>query len=307
MTKNNNNIRKVSRMVGIILKTYRRRLYKLISPLLSDKIIIKRRYLKRFGHMPDLVNPKLFNEKVMWRMLYDRRPIFQRISDKVEVRNYAEEKGLGRFLPKQYYATDDPSTINPETLPKSFVIKPNHACNFIHIVHDKEKANWKKIVNLCNEWLKVDYYKVARERQYKNIPRKIIVQEFLGQGKAVAPEYKFHCFDGEPKLILVSLGRYSTQHTEGWFDSSWKPKGQDTTMKRSVHIPKPDRLNELIKVARKFAAGFDYIRVDLYLLPKKIVFGELTATAASGVGMRSKEVQEDLGATWKLNTKVRTK
>ena len=284
------------------------RLHLKIPPyLLSDKAVMKKRYFSTFNRMPNLSNPKLFNEKLMWRMLYDRRPLFRQLADKVEMRNYVKKKGLGRYLPKQFHVTDDPATIDFDILPDTFVVKPNHACNMIEIVHDKKKLDRKKLIQKCEEWLAINYYLEAREWQHKHIPRKIIVEEFLGINRSVPPEYKFHSFHGEPELVLVALDRYSKNHLEGWFNSDWIPQGLDTTMDRDVNIPKPDRLNELLNVARIFAKDFDYIRVDLYLLPDKIVLGELTVTAASGVGLRSNQVQQDLGDIWKLDTNSKTR
>lgn len=64
----------------------------------------------------------------------------------------------------------------------------------------------------------------------------------------------------------------------------------------------PDRLDELVEAARLFSAGFDFLRVDLYLLPDRIVLGELTPTPYAGFGGLSIEHQAYLGELWNLNT-----
>ncbi len=46
--------------------------------------------------------------------------------------------------------------------------------------------------------------------------------------------------------------------------------------------PMPARLREMIAVAESLGDGTDFVRVDLYLLPDRIVFGELTSYPAGG-------------------------
>lgn len=276
-------------------------IWRLFSHFFDDHTFLRIKYFIWFLRWPNLSKPKLLNEKIMWRMLYDRRPVFQQLCDKVAVHDYVKDKGLEAYLPLHLYVTEDPTTIDINYLPNSFVLKPNHASGLIRIIYEKDRENWDEIVQLCKDWLKVDFYRKSREWQYKNIPRKILVEEFLGRGTRLPTDYKFHCFDGEPQFITVISHRLSPQKRKGWFNLDWKPVGQDSLDKISTIFPKPDRLIELTKVARLFADGFDYIRVDLYMLPKRILLGELTPTPLAGVGHRSRELQERYGALWKLN------
>lgn len=56
---------------------------------------------------------------------------------------------------------------------------------------------------------------------------------------------------------------------------------------------KPDHLDEMIKVAETLGEEFEFVRVDLYDLGERVVFGELTHYPQSGSGpFGSKE--EDL-------------
>ena len=287
--------------VDQVLRKVRTKIWRLVSHFMTDQVFLRIKYFIWFNHWPDLKKPKLYSEKIIWRMLYDHKPLFQQISDKVALRDYVKEKGLERYLPLQYYVTDDPTSINIETLPNTFVLKPSHASGRIHTVYEKEKENWDEIIELCNDWLKVDYYRRGREWQYKDIPRKIIVEEFLGKGKTTSPEYNFHCFDGEPKMIVVVLGRFTPQFRKGRFDLDWSPWVQDNFQKGAMNFPRPDQLDELIEAARLLSSGLDYVRVDLYLLPERIVLGELTLTSSAGMSKLTTEVQLFLGDQWNLN------
>ena len=54
-------------------------------------------------------------------------------------------------------------------------------------------------------------------------------------------------------------------------------------MKNDKEIPRPSRLAEMIEVARALSTGFDFVRVDLYEIDERVMFGELTFTPAGGV------------------------
>ena len=47
-------------------------------------------------------------------------------------------------------------------------------------------------------------------------------------------------------------------------------------------VSRPDRLDELVDLAQRLAQDTDFVRVDLYDLPGRIVFGELSSLPAGG-------------------------
>jgi hypothetical protein len=68
--------------------------------------------------------------------------------------------------------------------------------------------------------------------------------------------------------------------------------------------PMPPQLAELLSVARTLAAGFPFVRVDLYLHAGRIFFGELTFLAAKGVSViRPYAADVALGALLQLPTR----
>lgn len=47
-------------------------------------------------------------------------------------------------------------------------------------------------------------------------------------------------------------------------------------------VPRPTRLAELLGCARRLSAGFGFVRVDLYQVGERVVFGELTFYPGGG-------------------------
>ena len=47
-------------------------------------------------------------------------------------------------------------------------------------------------------------------------------------------------------------------------------------------LEKPERLDEMLDIARKLSADFPFARIDLYYVEGEIYFGEITLTPNSG-------------------------
>ena len=124
--------------------------------------------------------------------------------------------------------------------------------------------------------------------QYKNIPHKILADKYIEQIDGSLLDYKIHVFGGEPKIIQVIGNRDLVNHTgeEAFFDLNWQP--QDLmyhTYDMYEKMPtRPDTLEEMLRIAKVLGTDFRYVRVDLYDINGKILFGEMTFTPASGFG-----------------------
>jgi len=162
------------------------------------------RYAQRFGVLPNLLAPKTFNEKILHRILFDRRPILTTLQDKYAVREYVRARIGAHVLPEMYWATNDPSTIPFDTLPRKFVVKPTHASGWAELVVDKASVNPRALVETCRGWLRQNYYYAEGEWVYKNIEPRIIVEEFIDDGTGSVPtDYKLFVFDGRVELIAI--------------------------------------------------------------------------------------------------------
>ena len=74
------------------------------------------------------------------RILTDDFEKYARYADKVEVRKYVQEKGLGDHLLEHYHYWDDASKIKLEELPDKFVLKTSNGAGGkdIFICRDKQ-------------------------------------------------------------------------------------------------------------------------------------------------------------------------
>ena len=138
------------------------------------------------------------------------------------------------------------------------------------------------------KWMKDEFWKKNAELQYKRFPKKIICESFLETDSGMSPDdYKIYCFNGEPKAILHISDRNSEK--KGVFMS---PKWEfiSTVNNRHNRYEKPDKipekpktLEQMLEIAKNLSKPFPFVRVDLYEVNNKVVFGELTFTPGSGI------------------------
>jgi hypothetical protein len=260
--------------------------------VLSERLSIILTFKRIFGFFPDFKNPKTLNEKLQWKKLYDRRRIYTLCADKYAVRDYIEKKVGAEYLVPLLLYTADPEKIDFSSLPDTFVVKANHGYGMTYFVDDKSKADVNQIRKVCRKWLKTDFYKWGREWQYKDIKRKILIQEMLIDDEGNIPaDYKFHCFNGNVKFIQVDTDRFGNhQRTMYWPDwtlgyFNWceeKEFGDDPANDVNPRIKKPKAYDKMIELSERLSKDFDYVRVDLYDVKGKIYFGELTFGHGAG-------------------------
>jgi hypothetical protein len=127
--------------------------YETIKQTLPDPLFNILAYLKTHRELPALIRPKTFNQKVLYRKLFDRRPILSQFADKYAVRTYVGERVGLNLLPELYYVTTEPETIPFAALPNRFVVKPTHGSGWIELVPDKSKLDQEALIRTCQEWL----------------------------------------------------------------------------------------------------------------------------------------------------------
>ncbi|WP_261374430.1 ATP-grasp fold amidoligase family protein [Dokdonia sp. Hel_I_53] len=232
------------------------------------------------GKKLDLKNPMEFNAKIEWYKVFFRPKILNQLVDKYAVRAYVEDKIGASYLNELIGVYTDGKDIPFDDLPNKFVIKATHTSSYNLIVKDKSQLEFKKVIPLLNKWLKKNqYYRMGQEWAYKDVQPRLVVEKFLKEeDKNTLVDYKFYCFDGVPKFIDVHIDR-EEDHKQGCFDLEFNllPFGKSLNYKSiSEGIMKPTNLKEMIEVSKKLSENFPFVRVDLYSVNGRTVFGEMT-------------------------------
>lgn len=254
-----------------------------VSPVIATRI----KYRYNFGRGIHLRNPRTLDEKIQWLKLntYRDNPLVTQCADKYLVRTYAEERGCGEILNDLLYVWDHPSDIEWDRLPGSFVIKCNHGCGYNLLCRDKAGLNIQEAQKQLTVWYNEDYWKISAEIQYRRIPKKVICERFIGNGSPLY-DYKFYCFNGKARYVMVCTGREQGKPKFYFFDRDWRfcPITRDgKNAPEGFTLPRPATFDQMIEYAEKLSRPFPFVRTDLYEADGKVVFGELTFTPASGL------------------------
>ena len=260
------------------------KMYYRIPPTEYENVIAKYLY-QCTGLKMDWENPRTIQEKIQWMKLYDSTPLKTLCADKFRSKDYVARKiGLEYVIPL-LGVWDSPDEINLDELPNQFVLKTNHGCGMNIIVKDKSKFDLESAKEKLRSWLAVDYGMFAFEFHYCKIPRKIIAEEFI-EISGDTPDYKFYCFNGEPKFMQY-LSERSTELRIDYFDLNWDHmdicQPSYPPSKHPERIQKPKNFEMMIDLSKKLSESFSFVRVDFYEVNGKIYFGELTFTPAGGI------------------------
>lgn len=247
----------------------------------------------------DLNNPKTINDKINWIKLHPT-PLKTYCSDKILLHEFSKHifgKDICIPILKIYNNTKE---INWNELPEQFVIKCNHGCQYNIIVKDKS-INKKQIIKKLNKWLLTNFSSVAGcEMQYDKIFHRIYVEKYMGD----VVDYKFWCFNGEPKFWAYSLGNdgKNTEYLNFYdFDNNLLELNNEVHPRNPNIVPIiPDNFNEMLIAAKKLCRLFDFVRVDMYSIENTVYLGELTFTPTGG-WMKFGKDSEYLGNLLKLD------
>ena len=274
--------------------------------LFPDRIYLKLLYRLKLGRKLDLKNPKRFTEKLQWLKLYDRKPNYPKLVDKAEVKDYVAGIIGDEYIIPTLGVWNHPEDIDWDNLPDRFILKTTHGGggSGVVICNDKSQFDKKMAIDKLNRSMKQDIYATLREWPYKDIPHRVIAEQLLEKDSQYddIPDYKFYCFNGIPKVVLIATNRF-TDHNFNYYDMEFNKLNITSSAGRNAAIvfSKPSRFEEMKEIALKLSQGFAHIRVDLYYSNNKIYFGELTFYDSSGFdNLSSDSVDLEWGSWIKL-------
>ena len=290
----------------ISCKYYRLKLRKIENKKERNEKFLILRYKNSFGVYPNLDNPETFNEKLLWTKLHWRSELACRCADKIEFKNYLSEIGLSDNAAKilKVYDSADALLNDLDNLPENCVIKTNHNSGSVFIKTDKTSSRClKRGAKFIIKGLNKGPFAEGDEWVYEKIEPKIFIEEKLNSSKTFY-DYKFFCFNGEPKYCFVASDRNRLAVKFDYFDMNWNWINVKNVHKHAKNKPqKPELLNEMINICKKLSAPFSHVRVDLYEANGKVYIGELTFFHFGGnERFKPSSFDKVLGSCWDLKS-----
>ena len=254
-------------------------------PFLSDETYLKILFELKLGYPLNLKRPRTYNEKLQWLKLNDMHPEYAQLVDKIEAKLFVEQKIGSKYVIPTLGTWNHVEDIDWESLPDRFVIKCTNDSGGIVVCKDKSKLDISKAQAKLKKGWGDNYYKKNKEYPYRNLTPRIIAEEYLEDESGFElKDYKFFCFDGEPRFLFVATGRQQNDTRFDFFDLEWNHLPVLNGHPNADHpIPMPVNFSEMIEVARKLSQDIPHVRVDLYNVNGNIYFGELTFFHWSGM------------------------
>jgi len=248
------------------------------------KEITYSKYRGIFNENPDILNPKTYNDFVIKEMLEEPTELKKCLVDKYRVREWIKNKIGEKYLVGLYGVWDKVEDIDFDNLPERCVLKVNCGCGWNIIIQDKSKIDLDVTKLKLKDWVETDFSYLSLELQYRNIPPKIICEEFLSNNENGLNDYKVFCFNGIPYYIMYLTDRQSDLKM-AFFDLEWNKMEFVYTYERYEEpVDKPDCLTEMIECSKKLSKGFKQVRIDWYVLDDgTLKFGEMTFSSCAGM------------------------
>ncbi len=267
---------------------------------IPDSVYIWIQYVHHFHRFPNLNNPKTFNEKLQWLKLHDHNPTYTTMVDKVKVKEYVASRIGEEYIIPTLGIWERAEDVDFDSLPEQFVIKCNHDSHGVIVCKDKSKLNVENTRYSLGKRLNNNGYSYGREWPYKNVERRILAEQFIKDESGELIDYKIHCFNGEPKFVLICQDRFSkTGLKEDFYDLSWKIIDvKRPNIEHGTPISKPAAIDRMLTLSRILSKDVPFLRVDFYYTQGKILFGELTLFPASGFQRFVPESYDRLFGDW---------
>lgn len=275
-------IAQLNRSSSALKIRFRNLFWRVISPL-PDGPYLYLKYASIFGRFPELKNPSRFSELQHLRKLHDRNPLYPVIVDKYEAKSYIEERVGAEHVIPTYWVGTDLSDVDWSKVTLPAVVKPTHASGAGYFLRNQSDIETLMRRRPEKEWLAQDHFKLNREWAYKDVARRIIIEEMLGKPGEELIDYRFFCFDGKPVHIETRTPRdgilYEAIYTPDW-------------QKQDLHgnhypvlpgeLPRPEKLDKMLEIVSKISTGIRFARVDLYDTPEGPFVGEVTLYPSGG-------------------------
>jgi hypothetical protein len=266
-----------------------------------------RQYL---GYWPRPALPLRYHEKYLWRKIFDHDPRQAALADKLAAKAHVRRHWPDIRVPALYWEGDDPDGIPEEILAGDCAIKANHGSG-MNVLVSSGAVDRAELKAQARRWLRRRFGRRHHEWAYSQIaPRLFAEQLLVDDGVPASPVYKANVAGGECIYVYAHYTPAPGVEMEAVFDRDGRSRAalMDSGEMGTAMEP-PAQLDELMRTAERLAAGFDFLRVDLYAIGSDIWFSEFTFYGAAGyawvddIGLLSTLNRKwDIGLSWFLST-----
>lgn len=266
----------------------------LIFWLVNVFAYVRHPYVRKFrhevGYLPNVARPFRYNEKMLWRKLFDHNPLFVTFTDKLATKALVSRICPQLRIAEVLWIGEDISTIPAGVLDRPVVIKANHGCSK-NFFPKAGEAGRDIPADRINSWLGKVHARNRLEWAYGLVERKLFAEELILPDKGYElVDLAVHAVDEVPMFIEAIIGNKTANKLKGYFGTNgarWPElEAERRKLRPSLPLPEDFRLPPIYAEAlyhtKRLSAGVDYARFDFIAVSDRLYAGEITVYPGSG-------------------------
>lgn len=258
------------------------------------------KFLRRLRRLPDVAVPRQYADRMLWRKLFDRNPIFVTFADKLATKAWIAERCPDLPLPATLWRGADPAAIPRGLLRPGVIVKANHGSNFNLAIRDAVPPH-EQVVATARRWLATPWGHRRGEWHYAQVRREVFVEEMVG-GDGPLADIQIRAGGGRAGLCSVTFDTKTPRQTVRYMDTA------GNALTDSLHdvkaapdaLPTPPRFPDAVAAARVLSREVDFARFDFLADGRGLWAGEITLFPAAGYADLEGELRALVLGCWDL-------
>jgi hypothetical protein len=264
---------------------------------------LHRRFLRRMRRWPEAALPARHADRVFWRKLFERDPLFVRLSDKLAVRGWWAEHAPEVALPPLLWSGDRAEDIPPDLLRPGVVLKATHGSGWNLFCGDSPPPH-AEAVAAARRWLADRWGWKHGEWAYAQVPPRLMIEEMIvpPRGEALF-DVKVHAGGGRVGVVQLQIGTGRDGAAGEFCDAEGRRLGCRFSHLAPLQpaVAPPPGFARAVAIAARLSRAFDYLRFDFLVHGETVLGGEVTVFPNAGyLDMPSPRAESLMRSVWEL-------
>jgi hypothetical protein len=259
-------------------------------------------FRRKVGYFPNIANPNRYQEKILWRKIFDHNPMFVTFCDKLATKIYINKKCPGLKIAPNLWSEHELNLAQRRTPGADQVIKINNGCNTNFFTNESDVAQYAQKIS---KWYTKDHGKKRLEWAYGQVKKAVFAEKLIKTNmRCGLIEINVRCADGNAILCSIILNNKKTDMAYGYFNTRGERVDKNDNNLRAERLQDlfitPAVFSEIISYAERLSLGIDYARYDFIYNGDSIYAGEITVYPSSGLSPADTEIDNVISCNWDI-------